>query len=1833
MKKLLLSLAMILGMAPVVSVNAATEPTLTQEWLWGGEGWGDGWDGTAPNWSSTDAIKSKACTRFATAKDGKVYLLNMKTMSIAQVTADGVQDLYKLPSLEGKSMNDIPDYYGTAITMDQAGNFLVGHFFTKTPQTVLRYTLYSPSQDKAKTFDLNVPEGMSLKRMDCMGRVLGDMTKKAYAYIAPGSFTAEGTHGTNQKVRVLTFTGDGDVDNVTLSDEFSGMVYLGANNSWAIAQPIYASMEAAAGIPATSTFISASAGINTNTKLPSATYFGFTAAGVENWGYSGLGAKASTALNGFDTFKLGDKTFYALNYLETFEAEKQSPMSVAIFDAAFEYVTSWTNPDYTSASGYATIIAEPIDENTANIYLFNSTNAVDGVKKDYGCAAQLKFSLTGEAQGDNVLFADDFEWLEPWASITPAGQTVETNNPDAKAQQLGTNKVEIDGVEVSTYDALLAKGYLFPVCCASGQTPREAKAQTYLQRNYIKFGLTGFYSGIVLPALKDVPRGANAAISFDWCSMRQGSGKWDDTELVVIVQNGDDEQQFLVPTHAYVNDEEYAWLPVTVDLAGAKITDGTRIIIRNIDEQWPDTSSSKGRALRFFLDNIKVYVTSIAPEGTQNNPYAISTPEDLGQMYAKIAANTAEKTYFTLENDIDMAGVTDYKPAIGSDGATYQGSFDFDGKNHVIKNFAPEAKYSYMSIFGVIRGDVRNLGVENCEVVSNSLGAGALGGYGSQGGFDCVIENVWATGSVVCNGAYAGGLVGTNGNNLTLKNCYFNGDVLGSYAGGLVGRARAGVTIENCYAAGEVAGITNAGGIAGTDKTGLDLTLSNVVAWNTSVVAGTSAAAVTTLNYAADQVKVWDGMAVNGSAVTDGVSAEDLTATVLAWEGWHANLKDGYPALAWENVKGPLGSEDNPFVIATIEDLNGLKAQLSLETPNYVVLEADLDMTGETWHPLYPKKDAGVPTIHFDGKNHVISNLTMQEASASVFGYFTGSIKNFGLENVDVDGIANTWSPCGPFASYALNEVTVENCFVTGSVKGFYAGGIIGGVDNDSKLTMKNCYAIADVNSANGYAGGLVAPCNKNAVLTIENSYTAGTVVAANNAGGISAGCNTTAGWHEGTVINLKNVVTFCTEVKANSAAAIVANPTMDGVTFNIENAKVSAETAVNGVAVEDGLGKYELIAEVVAWEGWNEKLVAGMPGLAWQEGTQTLVTISTADELVALKDKKGDLLAVLLNDIDMEGKTHAISGAFNGTFDGQYHVIKNLNATGGSRNSLLGDVTGVVKNVGLENMNILDGSGWGLAGGLMAYAVGEVTVENCFTTGTVDGYYAAGIVGGVQEKAHLTIRNCYSTANVTSAKGHAGGVVGAINPNGSVDAENCYASGTIVGTVTAGGVFAGAKTYLVTEPTTANLTNVAALNPSVKCNIAGAIIAPFEHLTVNLTNGYVSTATLVNDAAVEGAVSASDIINTIVGWDGFNEKLSNGMPVLAWQDANEDVVEMGTAENPYKLSTPADLCAMNTKMVDGKRTYFVLENDIDMDGVTDYKPAIGSDGSTFIGEIDFDGQNHVIKNFAPDAKYYYMSLFGVLRGNVRNLGVENCEVKSELFGAGVLGGYGGHGGIATTIDNVWATGSVVCTTAYAGGLVGTNGADLTITNSYFNGEVEGTIAGGLVGRARAGVTIENAYAAGTVEGTTNAGGIAGTDKDNTVSITLNNVLAWNSEVNAASEGGAYAVTKLAYDEATVKVLDTMKVNDAVVAGGVTVKELQTIATGWEAYADYTVGGMPILKWQEGTPDKPDAIEGVSVNAAEAPVYYNLQGFRVENPTTGIYIVKRGNVVSKVVIR
>ena len=376
---------------------------LTEQWHFVNTSYNDGWDGTAPDWTSEDAIKAKSCPRFATARNGRFYTVDMTTMSIAEIDNEGnLVPLYKLPALEGRVINDVPDYYGCAISSDDAGNFLIGHLFTKN-DTYRVWTIYDPKTGKAKHFDIELPEGEgSSGRIDNIGRVVGNLIRDAYVYVAPKATANLDT----QKALIINFKGDGNVENVTATPTMSTGMYLAGNgNTGSTIQPKYSSVADMEGKDLNETFYwySKAGGIGQwNQDLFTFENGTYSTNYSQNW-------NNASALNGFDTFILGGKRYFVVGFAA--EGEKQNNQHIAIFDEQSNRIAEWTNPDYESGAGYITITAVPVNENHVNIYLYNCTGnaTVNGETTGAIAGALLSFTLGKE-----------FEAYEA-ADITPEG--------------------------------------------------------------------------------------------------------------------------------------------------------------------------------------------------------------------------------------------------------------------------------------------------------------------------------------------------------------------------------------------------------------------------------------------------------------------------------------------------------------------------------------------------------------------------------------------------------------------------------------------------------------------------------------------------------------------------------------------------------------------------------------------------------------------------------------------------------------------------------------------------------------------------------------------------------------------------------------------------------------------------------------------------------------------------------------------------------------------------------------------------------------------------------------------------------------------------------------------------------------------------------------------------------------------------------------------------------------------------------------------------------------------------------------------------------------------
>lgn len=915
--------------------------------------------------------------RFATARDGKIYTVDQKNTYIAEVTDQGIKDLYKLSDTPDKNL------YGTPISIDEKGNFLLGTNFTKS-ESLTNFAVYVTATGEIKNFTVPAPQATKLGRLDCLGRVIGDLTKEAYFFIAPDQNPGSTDDNT---ARIIKVTGDGTAP--TAMAEVKAVEVAESNTRQGIAQPAFASLAEAQAADAVNDFYYSSCGAKS--------YYASYVGGVLTSNFSkDMLYTTVAANNGFDTFVVGGKRYFVRNYATK---AGQSPMSFVVMDENGDAVATWTNEDFIQDGGYSTIVAEPLANGTANIYIYNSANTKGGA------AAMFNF--------------DPAKAGEPVKPYIPTGDTVD-------------------------------------------------------------------------------------------------------------------------------------------------------------------------------------------------NPYKISTPQDLLDLADK---RIFVPFYVSLENDIDMSDLT--LQTINVQG----NAVHFDGKNHVIKNLTISEKGGSCAMFDYFIGSIKDLGLENVNSIisASSWGVnGTLVAYvGMKQGGEALIENCFVTGVAGTGDYYAGGLVGgvNDKSSLTVRNCYAIVDVTattgGGMVGGLVGPANAETTlvVENCYAAGSVTGL-GGGVVFGTATETAKITLNNVVAWNT-VFANASSGAITAKgNATITNAYAWDG--ISGITVTDSKTTAELQAIVTAWEGFNEKLNDGYPVLAWQDANGLseiiiYGTKENPHKISTPEDLASWGEKMTIGNI-YFSIENDIDMEGIEYSVPLQGTDFVGHHVFIEGNNHIIRNLNASADTgggyAGLIGIFMGEVRNLGIENISSKG----WCAGGIAGMVGNTNYTgttiVENCFVTGTVEG--TGGYAGGLGATSgNLVVKNAYTNVEVtgnNSAFGNSGFITSYFFAPKTVTFENIYVGGSV-----SGKTVAGVFYTA------------TPTMPT-LKVNNA--IVLSPSINGTTSataisalgTIENSFVSDGTLVNGAAVEGAKPTNDLIATITSWDAFNKKIKDGMPVLAWQEADEEVTGIGAIE-------------------------------------------------------------------------------------------------------------------------------------------------------------------------------------------------------------------------------------------------------------------------------------------------------------------------------------------------------------------------------------------------------------------------------------------------------------------------------------------------------------------------------------------------------------------------------------------------------------------------------------------
>lgn len=305
-----------------------------------------------------------------------------------------------------------------------------------------------------------------------------------------------------------------------------------------------------------------------------------------------------------------------------------------------------------------------------------------------------------------------------------------------------------------------------------------------------------------------------------------------------------------------------------------------------------------------------------------------------------------------------------------------------------------------------------------------------------------------------------------------------------------------------------------------------------------------------------------------------------------------------------------------------------------------------------------------------------------------------------------------------------------------------------------------------------------------------------------------------------------------------------------------------------------------------------------------------------------------------VMQDIDLQGNDSdqwVPIKKFNGTFEGNYHKIKNLYIKSGEYHylGLFSEIRdkSIIQNTVLENVTIEnfckdEKSGY-MTGGIAGYTKGKIL--NCgINSGSIKAYktatsndttYKMALIAGIVGYSTNEISGCYNKANIEGEHVKqkynnlkVGGIVGEYDFNkDSAIISNCYNMGNLKGNgydVVVGGVIAQAESGKNKEYNVfSNCYNIGKLTGSgtiqpIMAGIIGRNGYSTTQLSGKVSNNYCTTTSATYSynqwngsssvTSQEGKVGEETLkgYHTKLGNAYLEDKdnINNGYPILAWQ-------------------------------------------------------------------------------------------------------------------------------------------------------------------------------------------------------------------------------------------------------------------------------------------------------------------------------------------------------------
>lgn len=545
----------------------------------------------------------------------------------------------------------------------------------------------------------------------------------------------------------------------------------------------------------------------------------------------------------------------------------------------------------------------------------------------------------------------------------------------------------------------------------------------------------------------------------------------------------------------------------------------------------------------------------------------------------------------------------------------------------------------------------------------------------------------------------------------------------------------------------------------------------------------------------------------------------------------------------------------------------------------------------------------------------------------------------------------------------------------------------------------------------------------------------------------------------------------------------------------NATNSEVFYEVTGNGITIsDDGYVNVNTSKKSV-----NEIKVYTRNGVS--SVCQVVVhgkSISTIEEFMSIGYSRENLTKDyrLVNDLDFSNYSAnyiplGSEMGFYGTFDGNGHVIKNINSKHVNVYSnqqylgVFGIVYGSVKNLAISNISIESNRLNVSAGAICGELYGSV--DSCYATGDILLSSTAGndkgYLGGLVGKNNGQINDSYSLVNIEARNNniYSGGLVGvnaAIYKNGGTSAvvdygkiSNCISLGSVVTTN-------GSSVTSLNEGTINNVYYSSAFTNSKtgvisNKNIANIRDLTFEELVNN--NSLELSEKWTNDSnklPILKNINGQDYISELVNNDVFQLEIKNGeykydlnkflnldnsiYSNATWTSSNESVANV--TGNNIIYSYLNGTTTLTGKFLNGQ----IVTVNLTVNLTGQFSGGFGSFDKPYeiisyeqLRNISSDlGSGYILKNDITSLDESWIPLgdntdtfVGMIDGN--GYKISGLSITKEHVFVGLVGG---NNGMLKNIslENIYYKNN----TAYIGGLVGVN---------YQNGIIDGAYISGLI--------------------------------------------------------------------------------------------------------------------------------------------------------------------------